>query len=108
MGLSEDSFCLCGRIHSLLSCGFGSLALQALTIFGCNGHTVSFGFLDRLPKGETQANDQCRCHGGSGGKTQLVSTKGFLQPVSGARRTGDDRFVFEMPLEIRSQSISRL
>ena len=41
-------------------------------------------------------------------KRQLVPAPRFLKSIGRARRTGDDRFVVQVPLEVRGQTVGRL
>ena len=58
-------------------------------------------------KVEPGGNTPRHSHGGSRGKDKFIATEGFLEPIGRARRTGNDRFVAQVALEIRSQPVGR-
>src|ERR1051326_1884412 len=85
--------------------GLGGFGLGGL--LGGSGTMVGARLFDGLPQRDGQTDHQRRCNAGSGGKDQLVSANEFLKAVEVAGRTGDDRFVLQMPLNVRGQAIGR-
>ena len=63
---------------------------------------------DGLPGADARGGHEHRRHQGGGGEGGLVAPPGLLQPVSSARRPGDDGFVVQVPLEVRRQAVGRL
>src|SRR6266566_5589144 len=62
-------------------------------------------FLEKHPSGNSKAGEQCGDYGTSGGTHKFVAPNQFLEPINIARRTGSDRLVVQMPLEVPGQTV---
>ena len=100
------------RPQALLLLGFlGALGVvlrrlggEPLLRFGIPGPAG----LERLPAANDDSDHEGGGNGGSCGEHHLVPTKGLLDPVGRAGRTGGDRFVVEVPLQVGSQTAGSL
>jgi hypothetical protein len=61
-----------------------------------------------LPSAHEHANDERSSHSRASGKRELIPSNQFLKPVGRRSRPGDHRFVTQVPLEIRSETVCRL
>ena len=69
--------------------------------------TVLLG-AQKSANGQREPGQQRHQHGGARQDGQAVFAGELLQPIGGARRPGNDRFVVEMPLEVGRQAVGRL
>src|SRR5207249_9023309 len=67
-----------------------------------------FLFSQKQPRGNSQADDQRKTYGTAGAKSELVPANQFLETVDSTGWTRDYRFVQQVALHIRPQSIGRL
>src|SRR5438046_8942116 len=63
---------------------------------------------DRLPGAHQDSQHQRRGYHGPGAERQLVPPNQFLEPINIARRTGPDRLLVQMPLEVPGQTVDGL
>ena len=94
-----------GRFSPLLSFG-ASRQLGLSRCFQRDGSRACGR--DRLPGAHHDSQHQRRHYHRPGAEGQLVAPNQFLEPINIARRTGPDRLLVQMPLEVPGQTVHGL
>ena len=96
-----------GEFLSEPSACFRLLSQPRLFLFGGNRPSAGVPLPEEQEKRQSKANDQGEGDGANRSKNGLVSPHQLLETVEVARRTGEDRFIAQVTLNVHRQAVGR-
>src|SRR2546430_1685614 len=97
-----------GELFTKRTAFFRLLSQTSLFLLGGHGALAGMPFLDEQIERQAKADHQSRGHATNRAKNGLVPPHQLLESVETARRTGEDRFIVQVTLNVHPQAVGGL